>query len=208
MVVFNCNDEYSSDEWCGRYISVFWKLIQGPADHNKIKDSPLLSAFCSMCVSKNPNVGMNAARHPLLTSSSRTLASGPPRAVSTKQAARKRLPVLILPGFLSNNTTSPSSQYTELAQSLLALEHPAAGAAPGVRSTGCAGNCSLTQLCNCRDPPCHHLGLGPDAIRWASKQASAAPDRHRPHTITKLIAICLRRRLVSVVPAAPGSSRQ
>lgn len=40
-----------------------------------------------------------------------------------------RCPVLILPGFLSNNTTSEQSQYRELADNLLALGHPAAGVA-------------------------------------------------------------------------------
>lgn len=46
---------------------------------------------------------------------------------STAGANGSRCPVLILPGFLSNNTNSERSQYRELADNLLALGHPAAG---------------------------------------------------------------------------------
>jgi hypothetical protein len=38
--------------------------------------------------------------------------------------------VLILPGFLSNNTTAATSQYSELKESLLARDHPAAEILP------------------------------------------------------------------------------
>jgi len=38
-----------------------------------------------------------------------------------------RTPVLILPGFLSNNTVAKGSQYQEMAVNLLELGHPAAG---------------------------------------------------------------------------------
>lgn len=52
------------------------------------------------------------------------------KAHASSAAGSKRLPVLILPGFLSNNTLAPSSQYSELRESLLALDHPAAEILP------------------------------------------------------------------------------
>eukprot|EP00879_Flechtneria_rotunda_P014856 GHRR01015523.1.p2 GENE.GHRR01015523.1~~GHRR01015523.1.p2 ORF type:complete len:145 (-),score=25.45 GHRR01015523.1:2536-2970(-) len=52
----------------------------------------------------------------------------------SKDTSSRRLPVVILPGFLSNNTTAPDSQYRELQQNLLQLGHPEAGM-PTHRST-------------------------------------------------------------------------
>lgn len=46
---------------------------------------------------------------------------------SGNNSSSSRSPVLILPGFLSNNTTSATSQYRELADNLLQLGHPEAG---------------------------------------------------------------------------------
>ncbi|WIA15276.1 hypothetical protein OEZ85_001947 [Tetradesmus obliquus] len=49
---------------------------------------------------------------------------------SGNNSSSSRSPVLILPGFLSNNTTSATSQYRELADNLLQLGHPAAEILP------------------------------------------------------------------------------
>lgn len=56
--------------------------------------------------------------------------AGPKAVASSAKAGGKRLPVLILPGFLSNNTTAATSQYSELKESLLARDHPAADILP------------------------------------------------------------------------------
>eukprot|EP00879_Flechtneria_rotunda_P027747 GHRR01029738.1.p1 GENE.GHRR01029738.1~~GHRR01029738.1.p1 ORF type:complete len:133 (+),score=35.59 GHRR01029738.1:219-617(+) len=51
----------------------------------------------------------------------------------SKDTSSRRLPVVILPGFLSNNTTAPDSQYRELQQNLLQLGHPEAEILPATR---------------------------------------------------------------------------
>jgi hypothetical protein len=62
---------------------------------------------------------------------------------SSNSSSSSRSPVLILPGFLSNNTTSETSQYRELADNLLQLGHPAAGGLP-CRGTGQTSACMHT----------------------------------------------------------------
>lgn len=54
---------------------------------------------------------------------------------NTDAVIASRLPVLILPGFLSSDTTVPGSQYYELAENLRACGHARVGA-PRAASMG------------------------------------------------------------------------
>lgn len=81
------------------------------------------SCYKSVTVAKWPVYVVQAGMQNSNTGSSQSSR----RADSIHSKNPGRCPVLILPGFLSNNTTSQQSQYRELANNLLTLGHPAAG---------------------------------------------------------------------------------
>lgn len=98
-----------------------------PCKHYKNKSTTKFIPFSSAeYTSKSVHTGLGHS-----SSSNRSLASkahslnGSLGAEGNQNGSRS--PVLILPGFLSNNTTAPQSQYRELADNLIALGHPAAG---------------------------------------------------------------------------------